>query len=348
MPLLSREQKRASIAIPKCSSILDIKQNYNEPAKILCGEKWITSACLKCAGQKCIQYADEDISCMNFPEFSYERDLNVCPVGAISWDYSKEMPRIDNEKCFGCGLCASRCPIGAIYRKNNQMKISEPDLNYDIIPINQPNFAEHKRVIRGLEELAWNHHFQRENDEIFEQIYNRVAQFDGRSMASNVLIRNLIIALGCNCAISRTGDVYTRMDAVYSNPYCKGAVEIELGRDTLEASRGILDDIAVLHSRSGLDKNDNVALVVCLSFPNKRQGYFQVIKDIHNVLNMQIQTISLGALLLLVWNGVYACFDKKLFYVDFDNMSIRNIMEQRLFREVNISYGKLGILEPEK
>ena len=125
-------------------------------------------------------------------------------------------------------------------------------------------------------------------------------------------------------------------------------MEIEFGRDTLEASRGILDDIAVMHSRNHLDKNDNAALVVCLSFPNKRQGYFQVIKDIHRVLGLKIQTISLGALLLLMWNSAAVNFLSREFYVDFDHLSIREITEFRLDRRVNLSEGRLGILEPEK
>ena len=205
--------------------------------------------------------------------------------------------------------------------------------------------------IRELDKIHWNHQFQKETDGIMERIYQDISQFDGRSMVPNILVRNLIIAWNHECAKSRTGDVYTRMDAVYSSnlkPTCKGVVEIEFGRDTLEASRGILDDIAVMHSRNNLDKNDNAALVVCLSFPNKRQGYFQVIKDINRVLGLKIQTISLGALLLLVWNGAQVNFLSREFYVDFDNLSIRGITEFRLNRRINLSDGKLGILEPEK
>lgn len=66
---------------------------------------------------------------------------------------------------------------------------------------------------------------------------------------------------------------------------CKGVVEIEPGRDMLEASRGIRDDIAVMHSKNNLDKNDNATLVVCLSFPNKRQICLQVSKDIDRWLD---------------------------------------------------------------
>lgn len=49
-----------------------------------------------------------------------------------------------------------------------------------------------------------------------DNIYVAVSGFDGRSSVRNILIRNLLIALGYNCATSRAGDVYTRMDAVYS------------------------------------------------------------------------------------------------------------------------------------
>lgn len=205
--------------------------------------------------------------------------------------------------------------------------------------------------MKELDKIYWNHRFQKESDDIMEEIYEKISHYDGRSMVPNVLVRNLIIALNHECAISRTGDVYTRMDAVYSSkikPACNGVVEIEFGRDTLEASRGILDDIAVMHSRNNLDKKNNAALVVCLSFPNKRQGYFQVIKDINRVLGLKIQTISLGALLLLVWNGVSVNFLSREFYADFDSLSIRGVTEFRLDRHIALREGKLGILEPEK
>ncbi|MBQ9606475.1 MAG: hypothetical protein IJV16_04790 [Lachnospiraceae bacterium] len=158
------------------------------------------------------------------------------------------------------------------------------------------------------------------------KIYKKVSKFDGRSMSANLLIRNLMIAVGYHFSISRTVDVYTRIDAVYSDgdiyDACFGAMEIEFGRDTLDASRGILDDIAVLHSRNGIDKEKNTALVAYLSFPNKRQGYFQVIKDVNKDLNLKIQTVSLEALLILAWNGVEVDFSRRDFYADFDNLSI--------------------------
>ena len=322
MPLLTKSQKRTIISALRSSDMRAVDQKYNEPARLWCNEEWVTAGCLRCTDPRCMKFIDAEINCRHFPDFSYERDLNVCPAGAIKWNFDKEFP-----------------------------EIAEPSSDYTDIPINHVNLEAHKLFIRELDKIHWNHQFQKETDGIMERIYQDISQFDGRSMVPNILVRNLIIAWNHECAKSRTGDVYTRMDAVYSSnlkPTCKGVVEIEFGRDTLEASRSILDDIAVMHSRNNLDKNDNAALVVCLSFPNKRQGYFQVIKDINRVLGLKIQTISLGALLLLVWNGAQVNFLSREFYVDFDNLSIRGITEFRLNRRINLSDGKLGILEPEK
>lgn len=352
MPLLNREERRTSIALPKDNRVRNVSQVYGKNAVIDCGSCRIEGACLKCRNPRCMKYTESLIKCPEFPDFSYEHNLNVCPIDAIKWNYSLELPEIDNEKCIKCGLCALRCPSGAISVSRGKVWVNKPDSTYDILPATPSNLQEQEKFITKLMVSNWKHHFLLESDSLMKELYNKVSRFDGRTMAANLLIRNLMIALGYHCSISRAGDVYTRIDAVYSNGdmynSCYGAMEIEFGRDTLDASRGILDDIAVLHSRNGIDMRDNIALVACLSFPNKRQGYFQVIKDVSRVLNLKIQTVSLGALLIMAWNDIEVELGDKKFYADFDNLSIRNAVHSEIGRRIEISEGFLGILEPEK
>ncbi|UKI51940.1 MAG: hypothetical protein L6V79_07265 [Clostridium sp.] len=60
-----------------------------------------------------------------------------------------------------------------------------------------------------------------------------------------------------------------------------GAVEVEFGHDTLDAARGILDDIAVFQTQDTAFQEKKICLfVVCLQLPNIRQGYWQVVKDV--------------------------------------------------------------------
>ena len=155
--------------------------------------------------------------------------------------------------------------------------------------------------------------------------------------------------MGCHCATSRIGDIYTRLDAIYlAKDKSLGAIEVEFGSDTLDAARGILDDIAVLHSRYGVKKDINNPFVVCLQLPNARQGYWQIVKDVKNVEDIIINTVSVGALMVLNWNMVDLTPNSVKYYLDYDNMSLRNILSEHIGREIELSNKVLGIFEPKK
>ncbi len=354
MSLLNKSTQRRSLVLFSVMYPRDIEQEYEKPARLLLDGQYVQTACMGCGDQPCIRFSEDEISCPEFPDFSYERDFSVCPMKAIRWNYENDSPEIDNTACIGCGICAARCPVGAIYYTGRDVCVSRRrDERYTRRVVYSPAAIEkQKKQLSVVNKIMWRHHFRKESMNAMADIYSIMSRVDGRSMIPNLIVRNLLICLGYRCAISRSGDVYTRMDAVYSGKAdwnkTLGVVEVEFGRDTLDASRGILDDIAVLHSRSHIDKNTNSALVVCLSFPNKRQGYFQVIKDIKNVLGLEIQTISLGVLLMFAWNSVTVNFGSKSFYADFDNLSIATATEDHLCRVPFIPYGYLGIMEPEK
>ena len=40
--------------------------------------------------------------------------IEVCPVGAFTYNEKTKRIEIDNEKCISCGACEKTCPIGAI------------------------------------------------------------------------------------------------------------------------------------------------------------------------------------------------------------------------------------------
>lgn len=348
MPYLNEKSRRTKLRVLKDDNVSHINQNYGEPAKMK-GVSTYCGGCIGCDNPMCMKYTDSEIGKIDIlPDFSYERSYEVCPVNAMSFDKNDGNIVIDKSKCISCGLCADRCPMGAIYFDKG-VKVNKCDSeNYVLVDSSVDNIKKQYKQIEKLYKLGREKKYQKENNSVMDGIYDELQKVDGRSLVQNILVRNILISMGYNCAISRTGDVYTRMDGVYTDNECFGVIEIEFGRDTLEASRGILDDVAVLESRFNINKHDNTPLVVCLSLPNKRQGYFQVVKDVNRVIDMKIQTITLGALLVLLWNGKSVDFSSKLFYADFDDMSIRNEVENILGRRVNITNGYLGVLEPEK
>lgn len=299
--------------------------------------------CLGCLNPKCMCFTDDEIGCNEVTDFPNDKSISACPVDALSWDEILEAPSVNADKCITCGICIRRCPVGALYFDGSAIKVNTATTsqihNYEI---DSETATLHMNQIRSLENVRKCGIAVLETEKLFQSIYEKL--FTMKSNYHNIIGRNLLISLGCNCSMRRIGDVYTRMDAIYSSSdHCFGAVEIEFGRDTLDASRGILDDIAVLYTRYGISKDSNTPLVICLQLPNARQGYWQVVKDVKSVEHISIRTITIGALMLLNWNGCAFKPDAEMFYLDYDNMDLRTQISSILGRQLRLSDKFLGI-----
>lgn len=307
------------------------------------------ACCIECINPSCMLFSDEEVEYHGLDEFAYDMTRAVCPSAAIQWDDSLEHPSIDPERCINCGLCMKRCPVGAIYHDTGTRVATLPNGHLASVPLNGGNVARQERLIADLWRVDRTGILVHETDERMEMVYagirSRLASGD-----DVLLVRNLFLSLNCSCAMRRVGDVYTRMDAVYSTNRGDsfGAIEVEFGPDTLDASRAVLDDIAVLFARYGIQKEHNDAVVVCLRLPNARQGYWQVIRDVRNVAGIRINTVSLGALLLLLWNMETFNVNETSYYADYDDKSIRRRVEQQIGRPVALSSRAQGVLEPRK
>ena len=313
------------------------------------GEK-IHFGCIGCLNPRCMYFSDGEIECDQINGFSNDKTLNACPVEAIIWDDSSATPMIDSKMCINCGICVSRCPVGALYFSNEGKPMVNIVSNEFVEKrsLDKETQAVHKLQIEHLLKIPHVGVSLNASDQLFETIYDKLLNLS--SNYHNTVGRNLLIALGCKCSMRRIGDAYTRMNAIYSSPKGSfGAVEIEFGRDTLDAVRGILDDIAVLNTRYGIHKNKNNALVICLQLPNARQGYWQVVKDVKVVEGIKIKTITVGALMLLLWHGSVFEPEGERYYIDYDNMDLRHILCAQInCDDIPLSDKELGIVEPMK
>ena len=125
------------------------------------------------------------------------------------------------------------------------------------------------------------------------------------NLSSNVgarFIRNLLIECGIMCRIRRPGDTNVRMDGVLATAEGRlGVLEIELGNAVLESPRELLEDVAVLRGRYGIEVGNVDPVSVVTRLPNARSEYFRVMSDIENVLNLRCRTMTVGALLVVLW-----------------------------------------------
>lgn len=347
MRIFKEVSKRKSISILReTPSHIEYAHGLPALASFPDGQKFPLN-CISCLQPRCMFFDAADIECNSIDNFPHDKSTNTCPVNAIEWDAELDVPKINSERCINCGICIRRCPVGAIYFDVEVKVNTTHSPNTVKRDIDSSSRALQAEQIISLNRIERSGSIIVESDELLESIYMKLFRTGGNY--HNIIGRNLLISLGCRCAMRRIGDVYTRMDAVYeSGDGCLGAVEIEFGGDTLDASRGILDDVAVLNVRYGVHKDTNMPLVICLQLPNARQGYWQVVKDIKTIEDITISTITIGAMMLLNWNGYLLMPDDVAYYLDYDNMNLRSTISQQIYRDIHISNRLLGILEPMK
>ncbi|MED0661134.1 4Fe-4S binding protein [Bacillus smithii] len=365
-------KQKESKVIPKLfspnSPPTKIIYKQNEPAKIMLeNNEVVIGSCLKCTDTPCLNYQEEELINNAFPAFPQDNAINVCPTEAITLDADAGSPTIDASRCIACGLCAARCPSGAIYfkkqivpsllAKNKKEEIiatvnTEPS-KY-IKEFDELSQQDNMEIVKSnkliLKLLPKEGNFIDETDEIFKGIYDKIFNLSVDAQFPNILTRNLLLQTGISCSIRRKGDVNLRMDAVLGPPGTDaGVLEVELASiGILDSPRNMLDNIAVLHSRYGIETNTLTPLIVSMSLPNTRTEYYRVINDIKNVLNLKINTLTIGALFIFVWNNKLLDLRNSDFYVDSEHLSIRDNITARLGRKINLSEGFYSILEAGK
>lgn len=152
----------------------------------------------------------------------------------------------------------------------------------------------------------------------------------------NILIRLLIEGLGLKIYFPRTGDNSERFDATIDFIKYKAVAEIEIpSNEILDAPRNLLDDYVVLKCRKKSNDTEIVPLVICWDLPNKRTDYWNVITDIHNVLDIKIKTISILALALHYWLNESLSLENDDYFLDYTNSSMKHAIN--LLKKADLS-----------
>lgn len=320
------------VCVPKGNSLVE----FSDGSKA-------NSACIACKNPRCIQFENSELIPSILKDFPADKSDMVCPTNAITWDES-EVPIIDKSKCISCGLCVVRCPTGAIsFDENNKAVITPTSEAFEV------NLESHDGTLALFQKIEKSGILAEENDTALERLLENLenAYKTSGSQHTNILARNLLMMLGYETHIRRRGDVYLRMDGVVSSGAGIGALEVEGGVEAiLDAPRNILDDVAVLSARYGVDKSKAFGLVVSNTFANQRTEYWRVIDDIKAVLGIKIFTITVPALILLVWN--LKKLDVQLYNTNAEECSIRKALTANLGRPINFTEGRLPLFEASK
>ncbi len=331
---------------------LEWRNHRQAPYVIANGQNLGRTACLRCDNPPCLTFSNEELDIPLFGEFPSDRNDRCCPTGAIMWE-DTPTPVVNPDLCIACGVCVRRCPAGAIYLTREMVAtvsdedtnaVAEEAANYEVISYSRSrfHFSKAKRIGSSAEV----------NDELMSHIYERISNVSEvlSSQPGNILVRNLLLVLELQCGIRRRGDTNIRMDMVLSSLAGQaGTGEIELGTAILDAPRNILDNVAVLISRYHFCKEELLTLVVTLSLPRKRSEYWKVLQDIEKIVGLRIGTISVGALVALVYsNGSLRDISPGMLYYHRDSYSIRDVLDSMGIDHTGISHGHLDVFECQK
>jgi Fe-S-cluster-containing dehydrogenase component len=348
--LFRQQTNRESVGILTVDVPTLIKHNPGIPSEYMISNEKHSATCVGCLNPPCIRFADEELSLSEarLCDFPSDADDTVCPLNAIVWERGANTPTIINERCINCGICARRCPFGAIYSDGTTGIIHKQESEVVFLDTNERNIEIHKTQVLAILDCRHIGNFCYPETAPIEKMYEKLLRMPTEAQFPNLITRNLFLVLGNECIISRRGDVIFRLDALVANTPSIGVVEIEFSKDSLESPRAILDDIAVLHSRYGIGKDEVTPFIVSLELPNIRTEYWRVLKDIKGVLGISIQSITLGALCVLAWSFFEINIGTVNFYIDIDTPSFQAEVERLLGEEELPKITSYAVYEPIK
>lgn len=301
------------------------------------------ASCLRCPDTPCASLSEEELIPVNFKEFPADKITDLCPAGAITIPDGIGVPAIDAERCILCGVCASRCPVGAIRLNTEYGAIIEDSSNSAFYEKNNSDPNEIIAIRHQFEGLPSEGVPLLESDQLVDEVFNRMQRARKRvgDRFPNLLARSLLIGSRIGAFLGRKGNPHMRMDIILAPPGVEhGVVEVEFGQAAiLDAPRDILDALAVLGSRYEWPMDTTTALIITDMLPNKRSEYWHIIQDIHNVFDIRIGTITIFLLMLFNWNRwELELHQDHVFYADKNTESYRHeIIEIAIGRALHLS-----------
>lgn len=311
-------------------------------------------SCLHCPDAPCMEYREEELVVRGFPQFPADAANQVCPTSALEWPIGSSAPSVNPAACISCGLCVSRCPVAAISLNGEGIAVVNDQPNEHFLSAGEPVSQEVvDKITKRFNNVSKVGRIFHENDQHLKAVFLKLERL-GKTLGPqfpNLLSRNLLLEVGIGSAIRRRGDTNIRMDMVLGPPgVVHGVAEVEFGfGGILDAPRNLLDNVAVLCSRYGFEKKQLVAMLVASELPNQRSEYWQLVRDIAEVLGVRIGSITWGALILIVWEGAKLTIrPENEFYTDISSYSIREAVEKVLGRRLTVEIGYPGFLQSQK
>lgn len=298
--------------------------------------------CINCVEKPCWVYSKAELNPKILNGLPYSTSKEVCPTQAIST--TNRGIKINPNSCLGCGICSSRCPIGGISlnpeRFTAQVNQQPSDLFEEFTTDSLPKLSNVTSKILFWEQEDYP--IRKGHSNFF---HSRLASLKKVNTDLTVtVVRNFCLSLNIPCKVRASGNHDNRIDFIArdSSTFILGIVNLRTRQkqEILESVRRILDNMATLFMRHNIALQHQTPLLFIEKFPNKRTDFYEVLRDISKVLEIEVRIISVHHLFCLLNLGGELTPDFLSQLVLSDN----NLSLQEKFKSV---YPKIEAADPE-
>ena len=196
------------------------------------------------------------------------------------------------DTCISCGLCAVRCPIGAIsLAPNGRFTVAPADLNESQPALDQDDFVANRLQQTAVCEWSKNDWAEVTRNLATRSIPLLHGDFYG-------LIARLFNAAGLPTWQPRPGDTSNRIDLILADEVDSLPVEIKSFAESpvinVKSVQQALENRIVLDSRKFLPSlPTSSTLVVGYDYPPTRSDVYELIEDVWKAFGINVGLISM-------------------------------------------------------
>ncbi len=238
------------------------------------------------------------ISCVTTPCMKQDlgnRIVESCPVQAIAINPNTGKIQI-SEDCISCGLCALRCPVGAIEWTADKPALVHSDHDISNMSVVKPDIQ--------MDWLSNLRHSQTASLDSIQEVARIITDNLKREKASVIypLVASYLQVLGFSATASNMGDTSSRADVTIKT--AQGTVPIEVKSYTevefinLKSVQQAFENKLLTARQDQVSKlNTLSSLAIAFSYPSDRSRLDQLIEDVDGAFGIRIGIISLPRLL---------------------------------------------------